>query len=694
MTKNVLFEIGLEELPARFIDDAEKQLLEKTTNWLQDLRISFKQITSFSTPRRLAVLIEDMEEVQESIEEEVKGPSEKIAKDAEGNWTKAGIGFTRGQGKTVEDIYLKEIKGVSYIYVKKFIEGKQVKELLPEFKGIVESIQFAKNMRWSTQSMRYARPIRWLVALFGEEVIPFEIATVHTGNQTYGHRFLGNKIELKNPLDYKKVLAEQFVLVDPAERETLILDQIKALEEKENFIIPVDKDLLDEVRNLVEYPTAFIGEFEEAYLNLPSEVLITSMKEHQRYFPVKSKEQTLLSKFIGVRNGDDKFIDNVARGNEKVLRARLADAEFFYQEDQKNTIDFYSDKLERVIFQEKLGTYADKVNRVVSITKEICHVLQLDSETTEKAIRAAEISKFDLMTNMVDEFTELQGVMGEKYALIFGEERQVATAIREHYLPKQANGELPESVIGSILSVADKLDTIVGCISVGLTPTGSQDPYGLRRQALGILRILNEKQWILSLESLLNMANSVYEKTNIEIDNKENINNALYDFFQLRVSYLLKEINIESDIIHAVTENGIGVVDFTRKKARLLSQKRNDPSFKQIEEALVRVLNLAKDTEQHVVNPEIFETESEKDLFLAYESLVHPYQEAMKELDAEKALAELSKLADPIHHFFEHNMVMADNQEVRNNRLALLVQIANSIKEYADLSKIEWKQHQ
>ncbi|WP_085991880.1 glycine--tRNA ligase subunit beta [Oceanobacillus senegalensis] len=694
MTKDVLFEIGLEELPARFVDDAEKQLLEKTKDWLNDLRISFEKITTYSTPRRLAVLINGIAEFQETIEEEAKGPAVKIAKDGNGDWTKAAIGFTKGQGKTVDDIYTKEVKGTSYIFVKKHIEGKKSVELLPEFKTIIESIQFGKNMRWSTQTMRYARPIRWLVALYGKEIVPFEIASVQTGNRTYGHRFLGDKVMINNPEDYVSVLRENYVIADPKEREQMILSQIKELENQKKFRIPEDKELLDEVRNLVEYPTVFLGSFEDKYLKLPSEVLITSMKEHQRYFPVKSHDGELLPGFIGVRNGDNQFLETVIKGNEKVLRARLSDAEFFYEEDQKHSINTYLEKLERVVFQEKLGTYTDKVNRVISITKQICDLLEVDYETAKKAVRTAEISKFDLMTNMVNEFTELQGIIGEKYAVLFGEDKEVAQAIREHYLPKQASGILPETMAGQIVSIADKLDTIVGCISIGLTPTGSQDPYGLRRQATGVLRIASENNWNVSLESMLNITNSVYEQTNIEMQDKEEISNALHDFFKLRASFLLKEMNVETDVIHAVIENNIGVFNYTEKKAKLLSKKRNDETFKPIQEALVRILNLAKKADQFQVNETLFETESESFLYKVLQEIKDDFQQANKIANAESALDSLSKLANPIHEFFDHNMVMADDEKIRANRLALVNTIANTILEYADLSLIEWKQHQ
>jgi len=693
MGKDVLFEIGLEELPAGSIDDAEKQLKNSTENWLNESRISFEQIDSFSTPRRLAIIIHGMAETQTTIEEEAKGPTEKIAKDEDGNWSKAAFGFTKGQGKTTDDIYIKEVKGTNYIFVNKLIEGKPVKEFLPNFKEIIESISFEKNMRWGSESLRYIRPIRWLTALFGEEVIPFEIAGVESGNITFGHRFLGDKIELAHPSDYQDALRRNYVIADPKEREDMITDQIKQMEESRDFQTIADQNLLDEVRNLVEYPTVFAGDFDERYLNLPQEVLVISMKEHQRYFPVKSKSGKLLPHFISVRNGDAHKIENVARGNEKVLRARLADAEFFYAEDHKNTISDYQKKLERVVFQEKIGTISEKVQRVTRMTEKIAAELELDEETTKTAARAAEICKFDLVTLMVDEFSQLQGVIGEKYALDFGESESTAAAIREHYLPIQASGDLPESTEGSIVSIADKLDTIVGCISVGLIPTGSQDPYGLRRQATGILRIVSKNKWNVSLEKLLEIAQNLYQSTDIENNNPEETKKQIHEFFILRATYLLKEMNIEQDIIHAVLHQEIGVFYYTIEKAKMLSAKRNDPDFKSVQEALVRTLNLAVKTDKLDVDADTLQTDSEQNLFRKFQEAKPVFLAADADKDAEKALQTLSQLQEAIHVFFDNNMVMADDEKIRNNRLALINNVGQLINKFADLRQIEWKQH-
>lgn len=686
---NVLFEIGLEELPARFIDNAEKQLTERTEQWLKDLRISYQSIESFATPRRLAILIHGISEKQSSKKEEVRGPSEEIAKDQEGNWTKAAIGFTKGQGKTTDDIYIKDIDGKNYIFIENYIEGKPTYEKLPSFQEIIESIQFPESMHWDSESIRYARPIRWLVALYNEQIIPFEIAHVETGNQTYGHRFLGTEIILQDPLAYEEKLKENYVIANAKERETLILKGIRTIERENNFQIIVDEDLLQEVRNLIEYPTVFYGNFEEEYLTLPREVLITSMKEHQRYFPVQSNDRTLLPYFIGVRNGDQYALDNVVKGNEKVLRARLSDGQFFYEEDQKQSISNYQDKLKRVVFHEKLGTISEKVKRVENNVKQIAETLKLDDKITKLTKRAAEISKFDLMTNMVNEFPELQGIMGGKYALRFGEDKNVAQAIKEHYLPVKSTGELPDSIHGSLLSIADKLDTVAGIISIGLMPTGSQDPYSLRRQAIGILRILQERNWQITIEELLKIALNQYDQSS-----NKSLLEKLTNFFKLRATYLLKEKNIEQDVIEAVFEKEIGIYSYAMQKATILSTKRNNLDFKDTQEALVRVLNLSSTEKvKDSVDTSLFETTSEEKLYDVYQRVHVQYYGATEQQNAQAALMYLSELAEPIHSFFDNNMVMADDEKIKKNRLTLVSLIATLITDYANLSVIQWKQH-
>ncbi|MDX8045957.1 glycine--tRNA ligase subunit beta [Gracilibacillus sp. S3-1-1] len=692
-TSNVLFEVGLEEMPARFMDDTEKQLRENTVKWLKDIRLAYSNLTTYITPRRFAVLIEGLDEKQADQEEEAKGPAVKIAKDDDGNWTKAAIGFSKGQGKSVEDLYVKEVKGIEYVFVNKFIEGKTRDELLPSFKDIILSLNFPKNMRWADQTLRYIRPIKWLVALLDEQVIPFEITGVHTSNVSYGHRFLGEKVVITDPTAYVQILNDQYVVAETQKRRELILAGIQQLEQEHNWTIPVDEELLTEVTNLVEYPSVFSGQFSEDFLHIPKEVLITSMKEHQRYFPVENEKHELMPFFIGVRNGTTEHIDTVARGNEKVLRARLQDAQFFYDEDQKLSIADNVKQLDRMVFQEQLGTIGDKVKRVVEISKLIATELQLTDGQVQQIERAATISKFDLVTNMVNEFTELQGVMGRKYATIFGEDPVVAQAIEEHYMPRNANGELPSSAVGSVVSIADKLDTIVGCFAVGLIPSGSQDPYALRRQVLGILQINQHNNWDLSLADLTDKVLDLFVQRNIATGEKTDVFEQIESFFKQRAAYIMKEADIEGDIVDAVLVNAITDISFLMEKALLLKEKRADANFKDKQESLVRVMNLAlKAKEIHAVEERLFEKEQENNLYQAYVTMKEPYQEALRDKNAQKALEELSPLVEPIHQFFDNTMVMDKDDSIRNNRLALLKLIADQVLQFADLTKVQWKQ--
>lgn len=691
-TTNVLFEIGLEEMPARFLADAELQLQEKTKQWLTSIRLPYETIKTFVTPRRLAVVITGLASKQLDQEEEMKGPARKIALDKDGNWTKAAIGFTKGQGKSVNDIYFKQINEVEYAFVNKYISGESAKSLLPSFQDVILQLTFPKNMRWADKSLRFIRPIRWILALNESTVIPFEIAGVATDNKTFGHRFLGNQITIEDPLTYQEQLNNQFVIADRQVRKQQIVTQIQALEKMNNWHIPTDSELLEEVTELVEFPTVFHGKFSEEYLAIPDEVLITSMKEHQRYFPVLNNDGTLLPYFVAVRNGDKKHLDTVARGNEKVLKARLSDAMFFYNEDQKHTIEQNNKKLTRMVFQEKLGTIADKVNRVVTITNRIADLLVIDQQVKQQAIRAAEISKFDLVTNMVNEFTKLQGVMGEKYALMLGEKESVAKAINEHYMPRSANDQLPSTIEGAIVSIADKLDTIIGCISVGLIPSGSQDPYALRRQAIGVLQILKQNNWSVSVETLLDTVRDVHRSLELDTASSQAINAEIKSFFYARASFLLKEVTNEQDVIDAVLASGVGNISFAFQKVKLLTEKRHDPDFKSVQEALVRVLNLAKKGENTGVQPALFENQYEQRLYEQYETIKSNYIESLEALQSEESLTLLSELTDPVHAFFEHTMVMSEDEELKRNRLSLLGEIAVLIKQFADLSIIEWKQ--
>ncbi|WP_057911704.1 glycine--tRNA ligase subunit beta [Peribacillus muralis] len=683
--RDLLLEIGLEELPARFVTASMNQLSEKVQKWLTEKAIEFGTVTAFSTPRRLAILVKDVEESQKDIEEEAKGPAKKIALDSEGNWSKAALGFVKGHGMTAEDIYFKELKGVEYAHVNKFIQGKQTVQLLSELQDIISGMTFPKNMRWADQELRFVRPIKWLIALFGHDVVPFSIADVKTGRVTKGHRFLGNNATIENPSQYEAALAEQFVMAAPDKRRQVILDQIKTLEQEKGWIIPVDEELLEEVNNLVEYPTALFGQFEEEFLELPAEVLITSMKEHQRYFPVKGEEGKLLPFFVTVRNGDAKHLDKVSKGNEKVLRARLSDAAFFYKEDQKKDIADALKKLDSIVYHEEIGTLAEKTARVKTVAGILADALNL-SEEKVMALRAAEIAKFDLVSHMVYEFPELQGYMGEKYALLKGERKEVAAAINEHYMPRHADDDVPPSVIGAIVSLAEKIDTLASFFAIGVIPTGSQDPYALRRQASGVVQILAEKKWNISLEELIALGLKGLEAKNILKRDVEEVKADMFTFFKARIKHLLQEKQIRYDLIDAVLFGEIGSIHSIVERARVLDAKKDEAGFKESMEALSRVMNIAVKCENKVtVDPNAFDNDQEKALYEKYQQAAMKYTNSKSENERFELLVSLQS---EIEAYFENTMVMAEDEALRYNRLSLMKEISEWVASFAAMNKI------
>ena len=684
--KDLLLEIGLEEMPARFVTDSMNQLANKVRTWLEEKKINYRELLAYSTPRRLALLVLDVDVVQPDIHEEAKGPAKKIAQNESGEWSKAAIGFSRGQGMSVDDIYFKEINGVEYAHVKKFIEGQETKSLLPELNDIIKGLTFPKNMRWADQDLRYIRPIKWLVALFGQEVVPFSIANVQSNNWSLGHRFLGSRIELTEPVNYEKEMLAQYVVVDPQIRKNNILSQLKELEKEKNWVILVDEDLLEEVNNLVEYPTVLYGQFEEEYLKLPEEVLITSMKEHQRYFPVKSADGELIRYFVTVRNGGSEYLDKVAKGNEKVLRARLSDAAFFYAEDQKMDIQQALKKLNSIVYHEEIGTLANKVDRVRLLTNMITQKLNFTDEEKQTAERAAEICKFDLVTNMVNEFPELQGHMGEKYARQKGEKEAVAVAINEHYMPRNADDRAPEGNAGAVLSIAEKVDTIASFFSIGMIPSGSQDPYALRRQATGVVQTFLHKDWKIQLEDLIQQSLLLLEAEGIVKQNLETLSQELIAFFKLRIKHLLQEKGIRYDLIDAVLGNEVGIISTLVNKAVVLEGKKNTDDFKENIEALSRILNIAsKSKENGDIQEALFENEEEQQLYDKFKAVSGLLNESVTE---EYYFELLVSMKPEINQYFDHTMVMAENEAVKQNRLNLMVKISEIIRKFANVNEI------
>lgn len=677
MANSYLLEVGVEEMPAHVVTPSIKQLHKRVADYLKEERISFDRIKEYATPRRMALLIDGLADKQPDIDESVKGPAKKIAQDADGNWTKAAIGFTRGQGATVDDIEFKDVKGVEYVFVEKHIAGKPVAEVLKGLPDVITSMTFPTLMKWGYNNLQFIRPIRWLVSLLNDQVVPFKILDVEAGRTTRGHRFLGHDVELSQATDYEDALHDQFVIADQAKRKQIITDQIDTIVKKNDWVIDKDADLLEEVNNLVEWPTAFAGSFDPKYLVLPDEVLITSMKDNQRFFYLRDHEGKLLPHFIAVRNGNSEYLDNVIKGNERVLVPRLEDAKFFFEEDQKISIDQYVERLKRVSFHDKISSMYDKMQRVAVIARLIGKRLGLNDTELADLDRAAHIYKFDLTTQMVGEFAELQGIMGEIYAKTFGEKDDVAVAIREHYMPISAEGELPQTKIGAILAIADKLDSIMSFFAVGMIPSGSNDPYALRRQAFGIVRIINDRNWHLPLMGMQAAVIEAFDQAGLKPDFDLTANQGeVRAFFLDRIKQLFAGEKLRHDIVDTVTDTqGVDIANVI-EAAQAIDSHKDDADFKGAVEALTRVLRIAKKgkfgAEMPTVNPDLFVNPSEQQLYDAVADV--------KKQFADRTVAEnftaLRGLAPVISAYFDENMIMDKDEAIRQNRLAQLTILA------------------
>ena len=679
MTHNLLVELGLEEMPAYVVTPAMKQLGEKMKAFLADNRLTFEDIEVFSTPRRLAVRVKGLADKQSDLEEDFKGPAKKIALDADGNFTKAAEGFVRGKGLSVDDITFREVKGEEYVYVTKHEEGKPAREVLETVTSVLKDLTFPVNMHWANNTFEYIRPVHTLIVLLDDEALDLDFLDITSGRTSRGHRFLGTEVEVASADSYEEDLHHSFVIADSKERKDLIVSQIKAIEEEHAVVVEIDDELLDEVLNLVEYPTAFMGAFDENYLAVPEEVLVTSMKNHQRYFVVRDKSGKLLPHFISVRNGDSHFIENVIKGNEKVLVARLEDGAFFWREDQKLVIADLVEKLKHVTFHEKIGSLFAHMERTKVIAGYLADKAGLSADEKEAVLRAASIYKFDLLTGMVGEFDELQGIMGEKYATLAGESEMVATAIREHYLPNSADGDLPETKVGAILAIADKLDTVLSFFSVGLIPSGSNDPYALRRATQGIVRILDAFGWDIPLDELVS---DLYA---LSFDSLDYANqDQVMDFVVARIEKMMDSA-IAKDIKEATLASSTYVVGTMLEASQALATKSKDAGYKAAVESLSRVFNLAEKADTSATaNPSLFENDEEKALHDAIETL---------ELSADMTenLDKLFALSPVIDAFFDNTMVMAEDEALKNNRLALLSSLVAKASQVAAFNKLNTK---
>lgn len=661
---NYLLEIGLEEMPAHLVSAAVEQLADRMSSFLSDNRVKFDSILKFSTPRRLAIMVKGLADQSDSKDEEVKGPAAKIARDAEGNWSKAIQGFSRGQGLTPDELTLKG----DYYFAEKHIAGIASSEILTQVgHEVIQKMTFSTYMKWANNDFLFVRPIQWLVSLLDSAVISFEVLDVKTSRVSRGHRFLANHaIELVDAKFYEKALQDNFVIAYAPARKLLIAQQIMHLADEHQWSVELHSDLLEEVNNLVEWPTAFVGSFDPKYLEVPAEVLVTSMRDNQRYFEAYDSNNYLVPNFISVRNGNSEFIENVITGNEKVLVARLEDAKFFWEEDQKLKLDDLIAKLASITFHAKIGSLSEHMARTKILASKLAEIAGLNEIEKADVERAATIYKFDLTTGMVNEFDELQGVMGEKYALLAGESASVAAAVREHYLPTSAEGKLPLTKVGAVLAVADKLDSLISFFAAGLIPSGSNDPYALRRATAGLIRIIESQGWDFDLALFVQ-------------------DTQLQDFVKGRIAKLL-ENEVRADIIEAsLAVKKLNVLQILGNARTIDSHKTHGP-FKAAMEAVSRVINLVKKAEVDVaIDINLFDSQAEQQLYDFLLTTEVDWEDLSSDLRFRTIVHGFTPV---ITAFFEEVMVMVEDSTVKNNRLALLKGLSNLTSTMADFSLI------
>lgn len=683
MAEDVLFEIGAEEIPAGAMPGILAQLKSLTETKLAEHHLKYDAIRTMGTPRRIALMVDGAADMSDDLSERHKGPSASIAYDADGNPTKAAIGFARGKGIDVADLVVED----GYIYAETKTVGVKAMDIftqiLPE---LIHGLSFPKSMHWGNLDDKFIRPVRWMLALLGTAVIPVEFAGVRSSNFSRGHRFLGERgVLVQHPADYIKNLEDNFVIVDQDKRRDMITKQLHDLAASKNATIVWDDDLLEEVLYLVEYPTALCGSFDESYLALPDAAVITPMKDHQRYFPLVDKDGKLLPMFLTVRNGDSHSLDVVAAGNERVLRARLDDAKFFFNEDRKKALADRSEGLKKIVFQEGLGNLADKTERLLALGEEFGEACGLDEAEMVELERATVLAKTDLTTGMVTEFTELQGVIGKEYALLDGESTEVAEAIFEQYLPRFAGDILPKTPAGKVLSIIDKVDNIVATFSRGLIPTGSQDPYALRRQTIGVLNILSSSALNVSLELVWRQDLTLLGVPEAKHDE---IVGQLTNFFALRLKNIYLDREVPHNVIELVLSNPTVTVAQADGLVKAIMAHRIDENVELVQ-AYTRMFNLVKSETYQAVDEMLLSDEAEKALFkeaiLAYENS----QTALENKDYDKVVAIPETLVPAINKFFEDVMVMVDDAAVKANRLQLVRLAYESMAVIGDVSTLK-----
>lgn len=684
MAKDLFYEIGTEEIPARFINNALSEIETILKKDLDSLRISYDQIKTYATPRRFAIQIQNIAEKQSDYEELVKGPAKKIALDSSGSPSKALLGFVKSKNGEIENVEFIDINGEEYAHLRLFSQGKETKVFVKDIlENVIRNINFPKPMKWGNKNIKFVRPIRWLISILGDEVVEFNIEGIPSSNITKGHRFLGkSEIKVKNFTDYEQKLKDNYVILDHNKRREIIKQQVQEVAYGLKGEAIVVEEILDEVNFIVEYPTAFYGSFDEEYLKLPKEVVITPMQNHQRYFPVIDSTGELMNYFITIRNGDSFKIDNVRKGNQKVLDARLKDALFFFQEDTKKPLEEYVENLETIVFHQKLGTMREKVERIRKSSLKIAADLGFNTDHID---RSALLAKADLTTQMVFEFGELQGIMGRHYALLSNECNEVAQGIYEHYLPRNAEDSVASGTEGICISLADKMDTIAGFFSIGIQPTGSQDPYALRRQSIGILSTMIENELSLGVEDLVRISCAQYKS---EIS--EEIITNITTFMMLRLNYILLDRGIRYDIVNSVA-NHRNLPPYIILKIAKSIEKWLQIDKSDVLTTFLRGNNLVKSLPAGKVDTSVFEHQSENALYNSIIQVEDKVEALISSCEYYEALCATESIVPQINELFDNVMIMHENLKVRENRLSLVKYALNSIMKILDIEQISFK---
>jgi len=685
-TSSFLLEIGTEDLPARFLPPAIKQLEDNTKTILKEHHIRFSGVVTYGTPRRLTVIVEGVPLMQEDRSQEVFGPPKQAAFDKKGNPTKAAIGFAQSKGVSVEKLIIKTRDKGEYVVAVIEERGISVKDLLPDvLKKIIFSLHLPKSMRWGDSTIRFIRPIRWLMALFESDSISFEIDGIKSSNFTRGHRFLSPaSFKVTKIQSYKKLLVNNCVVVDQKDRRAIINEKMKDLLAPFHEKPIPDEDLIETVVHLVEYPVPVAGSFPEEYLTLPRELLITVMKGHQKYFAVENAEGQLTNHFVVISNTSEENAETVTIGAERVIKARFDDARFYFEEDMRKPLFSRLDELRKVTFQEKLGSLYDKTERVASLMGFLSE--KAFSSERDSLHRAAMLAKTDLITGVVREFPELQGIMGKYYALHDGENIEVANALEEQYLPAHSGGRLPQTEAGSLLSIADKIDTITAFFSIGIRPTGSEDPYALRRHALGIIAILLQKQYSVTIKELVER--SLSNLKNIK-DFRE-IKEQILKFFESRIESVFLDRGYGSDLVRSVLSLSLQVqIDDVRERLDAIGKFKEHTMYNDFLTAIKRVNNILPEKALPECNPELITEESEKQLKDHLDSVLSRLRDLLKDRKYDDAMDLFTSLTAPINRFFDNVLVMDKNEEIKQNRLALLSNIWRAISDVADFSQLK-----